>query len=121
MQTNSLTAMIDQVNKFIRLYYTSLKFLLPIIIIYIKQNYVHKVIVLYLYTRGAKRLGGETSSGGETRGKTTRGKTTRGETGAKRLGGEMVWGRNVPDSKQLLRYLKATEMPLSVDFYNAYP
>ena len=33
-------------------YYTSLKFLLPSIIIYMKQNDVHKVIILYLYTTG---------------------------------------------------------------------
>ena len=48
-------------------------------------------------TMGAKRLMGKTTSGGET----TRGETTRGETswGAKRLGEEMVWGRNVPDSR----------------------
>ena len=40
-------------------------FLLPSIIIYMKQNHVHKVIILYLYIRGrndycrwTKRLGG---------------------------------------------------------------
>ena len=46
------TALIAQVNSLIRRYNTSLKFLLPSIIIYMKQNDVHKVIILYLYTRG---------------------------------------------------------------------
>ena len=69
----------EQLNKTIRLYYTSLKFLLPSIIIYMKQNDVHKVIILYPYARGRK--GGETTSGGETtRGETTRGETSGGET-----------------------------------------
>ena len=90
LQTNSFTALIAQVNNLIRLYYTSLNFLLPSIIIYMKQNDIHKVIILYLYirgetTRGTKRLGGETTSGGET----TRGK----RLGGKRLGGE-TRGRN---------------------------
>ena len=39
-----------------------LYFVLPSIIIYMKQNDVHKVIILYILggetTRGAKRLGG---------------------------------------------------------------
>ena len=54
---------------------------------------------------GAKRLGGETSSEGESSsgGETTRVKTT-GDVlcewvgaGAKRIGEEMVWGRNDPE------------------------
>ena len=63
LQTNSFTALIAQVNNLIKLYYTSLNFLLPSIIIYMKQNDVHKVIILYLYIRGAKRLGDETTKG----------------------------------------------------------
>ena len=48
----------EKLNKTIRLYYTSLKFLLPSIIIYMKQNDVHKVIILYPYTRGEGGGGG---------------------------------------------------------------
>ena len=54
LQSNSFTALIAQVNNLIRLYYTSLNFLLLSIIIYMKQNDVHKAIILYLYIRGRK-------------------------------------------------------------------
>ena len=65
--------------------------ILPSIIIYMKQNDVHKVIILYLYTRGRNDYGGETTSGDET----TRGEMTRGKhLGGKTTRGEMVWGPN---------------------------
>ena len=63
LQTNSFTALIAQVSNSIRLYYTSLNFLLPSIIIYMKQNDVHKVIILYLYIRGRNDKGDKTTRG----------------------------------------------------------
>ena len=102
LQTNSFTALIAQVNNLMILYNTSLNFLLPSIIIYIKQNDVHKVIILYLNTIGgettreakrlgggakrlvgAKRLGGKRLGGNVLGGETTRG---RNGLGAKRPG-----------------------------------
>ena len=47
-----LFSILFQVNNLIRLYNTSLKFLLPSIIKYMKQNDIHEVNILYLYTRG---------------------------------------------------------------------
>ena len=54
------------------------------------------VLLTYRFWIGANRLGGETTSGGERR---LGGNDQGGNVlGAKRLGGEIVWGRNDPDS-----------------------